>query len=269
MVWCEPHDYPFFKESIPPSSLYSIPPFLQNHPGGKVYSAGKDFNQFPPLRAATTFAFSSVIILPLWTVFSESAEFKSPSRALDLKIGSTLDFIASESFQTGEHLCNAEADNHLLLGPRYHIAGLLWGGVDLLAITAHLLAIMDFLSFMDILEHIWISHLHFVRNERIWLLKVPTHLWRNFYMLYHNTLISWIFLSSRTVFGCWFKQLLLSQLSVLTIELRHLLRIILLLSNQFCSKSEGFHYKQNIKNWDTWWEGNNLRIWPIDSYRTY
>ena len=35
MDWCEPDDHPFFKASIPPSSLYSIHPYLQNHPGGK------------------------------------------------------------------------------------------------------------------------------------------------------------------------------------------------------------------------------------------
>ena len=36
----------FFKASIPPSSLYSIHPFLQNHPGGK-YLVRQGIESFP------------------------------------------------------------------------------------------------------------------------------------------------------------------------------------------------------------------------------
>ena len=55
----------FFKASIPPSSLSSIHPFLQNHPGGKHL-----VRQGVPKAAATTFAFSSVFILLLLFLLS-------------------------------------------------------------------------------------------------------------------------------------------------------------------------------------------------------
>ena len=55
---CEPDVHPFFKASIPPSSRYSIHPFLQ--------IILVQISQFPsPQAAATTYALSSVFILLL------------------------------------------------------------------------------------------------------------------------------------------------------------------------------------------------------------
>ena len=57
-----------FKASIPPNSLYSIHPFLQNNPGGK-YLVRQGIESIPSSQtAAMTFAFSSVFILLLSSI---------------------------------------------------------------------------------------------------------------------------------------------------------------------------------------------------------
>ena len=64
---CEPDVHPFFKASIPPSSRYSIHPFLQ--------IILVQISQFPsPQAAATTYALSSVFILLLhmWPPFGQN-----------------------------------------------------------------------------------------------------------------------------------------------------------------------------------------------------
>ena len=57
----------FVKASIPPSSLYSIHTFHQNHPWWKISSVARNWINSFPQAAATTFALSSVFILLLWS----------------------------------------------------------------------------------------------------------------------------------------------------------------------------------------------------------